>query len=197
MQNTELDTKHESHTIVKKVIVTTSDEQIIHMYTEFSLYINSFDNTNNSINTLLAELNTATKKDFLVIYISSNGGSVQEGVQIINTINARFKPKHIKVILLSHAYSMGALMLLAFKNSKRIAYHNTSLMIHAASTGFSGKQHELLAELHHKDKWLVGIYNRYLSGFFTDKEISQLLDGSDFWLLPKDMLERGIITRIK
>lgn len=99
--------------------------------------------------------------------------------------------------MLSHAYNMSALILLAFKGSKRIAYNNTAMLLYTTLTATLRNYPEPQFNLKHKDKWLVTIFKQYMTNFFKESEIKDLLEGKDFWLTPKDMLERGIISKVK
>ena len=76
------------------------------------------------------------KKD-IKLYINSPGGSVYDGLAIIDTMNY-IKPD-VQTIGIGLQASMGAMLLAAGAKGKRIALPNARIMIHQPSSGTEGK----------------------------------------------------------
>jgi ATP-dependent Clp protease protease subunit len=81
------------------------------------------------------------------IYINSPGGSVYAGMAIYDTM--QFIKPDIATICVGIAMSMGALLLAAGANGKRMALPNAKVMIHQLSGGFSGQSSDI--EIHARE----------------------------------------------
>ncbi len=76
------------------------------------------------------------KKD-IKLYINSPGGSVYDGLAIIDTMN--YIEPDVQTIGIGLQASMGAMLLAAGAKGKRIALPNARIMIHQPSSGTEGK----------------------------------------------------------
>ena len=76
------------------------------------------------------------KKD-IKLYINSPGGSVYDGLAIIDTMN--YIEPDLQTIGIGLQASMGAMLLAAGAKGKRIALPNARIMIHQPSSGTEGK----------------------------------------------------------
>lgn len=70
------------------------------------------------------------------LYINSPGGSVYDGMAILDTMNY-IKPD-VQTIAVGMSASMGALLLAAGTKGKRIALPNSKILIHQPSSGARG-----------------------------------------------------------
>ena len=71
------------------------------------------------------------------IYINSPGGSVYAGLAIYDTI--RYIKCDVQTICIGIAMAMGALLLAAGTEGKRMALPNAKILIHQVSSGFEGQ----------------------------------------------------------
>lgn len=76
------------------------------------------------------------KKD-IKLYINSPGGSVYDGLAIIDTMN--YIEPDVQTIGIGLQASMGAMLLSAGAKGKRFALPNARIMIHQPSSGTEGK----------------------------------------------------------
>ncbi len=76
------------------------------------------------------------KKD-IKLYINSPGGSVYDGLAIIDTMN--FIEPDVQTIGIGLQASMGAMLLSCGAKGKRFALPNSRIMIHQPSSGTEGK----------------------------------------------------------
>lgn len=76
------------------------------------------------------------KKD-IKLYINSPGGSVYDGLAIIDTMN--YIEPDVQTIGIGLQASMGAMLLSAGARGKRFALPNARIMIHQPSSGTEGK----------------------------------------------------------
>lgn len=75
----------------------------------------------------------------IILYISSLGGSVFEGLVLCDVIKASVTP--IKAVALSYCYSMGGVIFVSCK--KRYMFANSSLLIHDGNTTLSGSANKV------------------------------------------------------
>lgn len=128
------------------------------------------------------------------LYINSPGGSVYDGLAIIDTMNY-IKPD-VQTIGIGLQASMGAMLLSAGANGKRFALPNARVMIHQPSSGTQGKitdQEIALKEGIYLKKRLAEIFaqntNRPLSQVEKDMD-------RDNWMSAEEAKKYGIIDKV-
>ena len=133
------------------------------------------------------------KKD-IKLYINSPGGSVYDGLAIIDTMN--YVEPEIQTIGIGLQASMGALLLSSGTKGKRFALPNSRIMIHQPSSGTEGKitdQEIMLKE---------GIFLKKRLAEIFAKNTGQKLDqvekdmDRDHWLSATEALNYGIIDKV-
>lgn len=133
------------------------------------------------------------KKD-IKLYINSPGGSVYDGLAIIDTMN-HIAPD-VQTIGIGLQASMGAMLLSSGANGKRFALPNARIMIHQPSSGTEGKitdQEIMLKEGIFLKKRLAEIFAKN-----TGKSLSQVEKDMDrdFWMSAAEAKKYGIIDQI-
>ncbi len=128
------------------------------------------------------------------IYINSPGGSVIDGLAIIDTMN------HIKndvsTICVGMAASMGAMILAAGKKGKRFALPNSEVMIHQPLGGYEGQASDI--EIHANK--LLDIKKKLYR--MLEKNTGQKYDkivkdaDRDFFMTAEEAKKYGIIDKI-
>ena len=128
------------------------------------------------------------------LYINSPGGSVYDGLAIIDTMNY-IKPD-VQTIGIGLQASMGAMLLSAGAKGKRFALPNARVMIHQPSSGTQGKitdQEIALKEGIYLKKRLAEIFaqntNRPLS------QVEKYMD-RDNWMSAEEAKKYGIIDKV-
>ena len=150
--------------------------------------INS-DNANYVVMQLL--MLDSINHDDIHLYINSPGGSVSDGLAIIDTMN------HIKsdvvTIAIGTAASMAAVILSAGAKGKRLALENTNILIHQIMGGVQGQAADIEIAYKHiadlKDR-LIDILAKN-TGNRKDK-IREDSD-RDYWLNTREAIKYGII----
>lgn len=142
---------------------------------------------------LLYLANEDPKRD-IKLYINSPGGSVYDGLAIIDTMNY-IKPD-VQTIGIGLQASMGAMLLSCGAKGKRFVLPNARIMIHQPSSGTEGKITD--QEIALKE----GIYlKKKLAEIFADntgkdlKQVEKDMD-RDNWMSAEEALEYGIIDEI-
>ena len=134
------------------------------------------------------------KKD-IKLYINSPGGSVYDGLAIIDTMN--YIEPEIQTIGIGLQASMGAMLLSCGTKGKRFALPNSRIMIHQPSGGGSNDkitdQEIALREGIFLKKRLAEIFAKN-TGQKLDK-VEKDMD-RDNWMSAKEALDYGIIDKI-
>ena len=133
------------------------------------------------------------KKD-IKLYINSPGGSVYDGLAIIDTMN--YIEPDVQTIGIGLQASMGAMLLSAGAKGKRFALPNARIMIHQPSSGTEGKitdQEIALKEGIYLKKVLAEMMAKN-----TGKTLAQVEKDMDRdnWMSAKEAMEYGIIDEV-
>ena len=133
------------------------------------------------------------KKD-IKLYINSPGGSVYDGLAIIDTMN--FIKPDVETIGIGLQASMGAMLLSCGAKGKRYILPNSRVMIHQPSSGTEGKitdQEIALKEGIFLKKRLAEIFAKN-----TGKDIKTVEKDMDRdnWMSAEEALKYGIIDEI-
>ena len=133
------------------------------------------------------------KKD-IKLYINSPGGSVYDGLAIIDTMN--FIKPDVETIGIGLQASMGAMLLSCGAKGKRYILPNSRVMIHQPSSGTEGKitdQEIALKEGIFLKKRLAEIFAKN-----TGKDIKTVEKDMDRdnWMSAEEALKYGIVDEI-
>lgn len=133
------------------------------------------------------------KKD-IKLYINSPGGSVYDGLAIIDTMN--YIEPDVQTIGIGLQASMGAMLLSAGTKGKRYALPNARIMIHQPSSGTEGKitdQEIALKEGIYLKKVLIDMMAKNTGK--SAKEIEKDMD-RDNWMSAEEAKKYGIIDEV-
>lgn len=151
----------------------------------------------NSANLIVAQLLHLAYEDpekDIKLYINSPGGSVYDGLAIIDTMN--FVKPDIQTISIGLSASMGAALLAAGTKGKRYALPNSRVMIHQPSSGYRGTASDI--EIDAKEtldvkKLLEEMFAKWTGK--TAKQVNKDMD-RDRWLTAKDAKTYGIVDHV-
>ena len=141
---------------------------------------------------LLYLANEDPKRD-TKLYINSPGGSVYDGLAIIDTMN--YIEPDVQTIGIGLQASMGAMLLACGAKGKRFVLPNARVMIHQPSSGTEGKITD--QEIALKEGILL---KKKLAEIFAErtgkslKQVERDMD-RDNWMSAQEALEYGIIDR--
>ena len=133
------------------------------------------------------------KKD-IKLYINSPGGSVYDGLAIIDTMN--YIEPDVQTIGIGLQASMGAMLLSAGAKGKRYCLPNARIMIHQPSSGTEGKitdQEIALKEGIYLKKVLIDIVAKNTGK--DAKTIEKDMD-RDNWMSAEEAQKYGIIDEV-
>ena len=131
-------------------------------------------------------LQEAHEEDQIIFYFDSPGGRIDTLNLFLNALR-RCKSKYI-LARVNYAASAAALLALYCDN---IEFNtNSTLMLHTYSGGYKGKGQEVESEVEHNKK-NFGDLNKYiLQKILSDDEITQLLNGKDFYFTGEEAIKR-------
>ena len=135
--------------------------------------------------------------DDISLYINSPGGSITDGMGIIDTMNYIKCP--VSTICIGMAASMGAALLCAGEKGKRFATPNAEILIHQpliGGGGLSGQATEIKIHADHLVKTREKL-NKFLSDR-TGQSIETIQKDTerDNFMDSKEALEYGIVDKI-
>ena len=128
------------------------------------------------------------------IYVNSPGGSVYAGLAIYDTMQY-IKPD-VQTICVGVAMSMGALLLAAGAQGKRMATPNSKILIHQVSGGFSGQATDI--EIHAKE--IIDVRGRLdqIIATHTNQPIEKVAKDTerDYFMSAEEAVEYHIVDRV-
>lgn len=129
------------------------------------------------------------------MYINSPGGSVIDGLQLIDTMNFINAP--ISTTCLGMAASMGAVILSCGEKGKRFVLPHSRVMIHQASGGFNGKSEDVKTSYEQLLRCQNDIYEILSKNIGLDyKEIEALCSNTDKWFIGQEAIDLGIADKV-
>lgn len=162
---------------------------------KFRLFIDTFkSNAGNITHQIHNALLDARHTDTLEIRLNNNGGSVSEGLRLINVMDNQFSNR-TTVVLEHNALSMAAMVFC--RGTERVIHPESRLMFHNYATGIMGKGGEINDRVVAEDVSRDKMYNDILKKeWLTQDEYKSMLDGKDIWLEFDDLIKRGIATHV-
>ena len=131
-------------------------------------------------------LSTLTEDETVYFHINTPGGVLDSAFQLVDTIKGCRATTIAK--LTGTVASAGTII--ALSCDKLIVAEHTSFMIHNYSAGAYGKGNELKARQEHIDKSTNDAFKEFYSGFLTDKEVKEVINGKDIWLTADEVRMR-------
>lgn len=150
--------------------------------------------TANSLVAQLLFLSMSDAKKPIKFYINSPGGSVPDGLAIIDTMN--HIPNEVHTYCVGSCASMGAMLLSAGTKGHRYCLPHSRVMIHQVSSGARGTTADMLISMKETEK-----YNKLLMQMLADncnqpvEKITKDCD-RDFFMSSEEALKYGIIDKV-
>ena len=128
------------------------------------------------------------------LYINCPGGGVYAGLAIYDTIQYMTAP--VSTICMGMAASMGALLLAAGTEGKRLALPNSRIMIHQPSGGSQGTASDI--EIQAKEILYARERINEILADHTKQTIEQVADDADRdrFMSPAEAVEYGLIDQV-
>ncbi len=141
----------------------------------------------------LLYLNSLDERE-IMIYINSGGGSVVDGLGVIDTMNFINSP--VSTTCIGMAASMGAVLLSCGEKGSRFVLPHSRVMIHQVSSGMRGSVSDMKIELEQAERCKNDIYNILANNLNKDfSEIEALCD-RDNWFIGEEAVKLGIADKV-
>lgn len=131
-------------------------------------------------------LQQATEMDKVVIHLSTDGGSLDATDTFLTAM--RDCEAHIVVKASGGVHSAGTVILL--NADEFFLSENFNALIHNGSCGAGGKFSDFRLQAAATQRYMESVMHSAYSGFLSDEEIEQLLDGKDFWMDGDEFAQR-------
>jgi ATP-dependent Clp protease protease subunit len=128
------------------------------------------------------------------IYINCPGGSVYAGLAIYDTM--QFVKPAIATISVGIAMSMGALLLAAGANGKRMALPNAKILIHQLWGGFEGQASDI--EIHAREAIAVKRRMEEIIAQHSGQPLEKVSNDMerDYFMTAAEAIEYGLIDKV-
>ena len=149
-----------------------------------------------SCNTAVAQLlylSSIDERD-ISMYINSPGGSVVDGLGLVDTMN--YISCDISTTCIGMAASMGSVLLSNGAKGKRFVLPHSRVMIHQVSSGAQGVLKDLEIELEQTRRCKNDLYEILAKN--TNKSFEEIERDCDrnYWLIGKEAVEYGIVDKV-
>lgn len=155
-----------------------------------NIYLSEEIKKNAHYHELANKIRQTRKGDVINFYLSSPGGSVASGHQLINAITDT--QAKVNMIVDAPCYSMGALLAVAGSSLKM--HPGTFLMFHNYSGGAAGKGPDIEDQVVACKQWVYHVFDRVATPFLTKKEMDYIKDNRDVYIHETD---ENLPARIK
>ena len=129
------------------------------------------------------------------LYINSPGGSVTAGLSVYDTM--QFVRCDIATMCVGQAASMGAFLLAAGAEGKRVALPNSRMMLHQPSGGSQGVASDI--EIQAREIVLIRARLNETLAEHTSQAIEKIAEDTDrdYWMNPEEALEYGLVDTVQ
>ena len=135
----------------------------------------------------------------VTILLSTEGGCVTSGLEIIDAIRAM--KNHVRIIAYGEVASMGSVIFQAADTGRRLMMPNSYLMLHEGDAELSGNRANRQAYkrlLERDEETCIKMYLKKIKEVrprFTKKQLNDKLQ-TDWILFPKEAIEFGLADKI-
>lgn len=149
-----------------------------------------------SCNTAIAQLlylSSVDERD-VSIYINSPGGSVVDGLGLIDTMN--YIDCDVSTTCIGMAASMAAVMLSNGKKGKRFVLPHSRVMIHSVSSGFQGHTADVKIEMEQTLRCQNDVYEVLAKNMGKTVEEIDVLCDRDNWFIGQEAVDVNIADAV-
>lgn len=138
-------------------------------------------------------LNSLDSSD-IMLYINSGGGSVIDGLGLIDTMN--YVESQISTLCVGMAASMGAVLLSCGEKGKRYVLPHSRVMLHQVSSGFKGTVADMKIDFEQSLRCQKDVFSILANNMNKDVEEIEKICNRDNWFIGQEAVELGIVDKI-
>lgn len=144
------------------------------------------DDTCNTAIAQMLYLSSIDDRD-INMYVNSHGGSVVDGLGLIDTMN--YINCDVSTTCIGLAASMGAVLLSCGEKGKRFVLPHSRVMIHSVSSGFQGHTADIKIEMEQTLKCQEDLYRILSKNCDKPYEEIEILCDRDRWYIGREAVE--------
>jgi ATP-dependent Clp protease protease subunit len=154
------------------------------------------DFNEDSCNTTICQLLylSSVSNDDINIYINSPGGSVSDGLALIDVMN--YIPCDVSTTCVGMSASMGAVLLSSGAKGKRNILPNSRVMIHQPSGGYRGTAADIKIQFEEMEKCKKTLYEILANNMVKSYEEIEVLCDRDSWFGAEEAVNMGLVDNI-
>ena len=147
-----------------------------------------------SVTAQLLYLEAEDKDKPITMIVSGPGGSVTDGLSVIDTMNMISCPVYVTVI--GNVASMSAVISVSGEKGHRSIYPNARMMLHTVSSGTKGKIQDMRIDVAEADITNSVIFNHLAE--CCGKSVEELTKDCDrdFWMSAEEAISYGAIDNV-
>lgn len=138
-------------------------------------------------------LSESDSKKPIMFYIDSPGGTVFDGLKIIDAMEA--SGREVWTVNVAEAASMAAFIF--SHGDKRIMLPNAVLMFHYASTGYTGQIDQIAAKLNLLERVMTRLEQHVSARSTMSLEELKRQEASELWILSEEALAKKLTDEVK
>lgn len=145
----------------------------------------------------LEEMDNDGTLEPIIIYLNTPGGSVYDGMAIVDTIAKLKSPTTIRV--LGYALSMGAMMLTAAAGNPNVTVECTPYsigLIHCGSETMQGTTMQVKDKAKFNEKYEKILSKLMITNLNITPEKYEEMLSREWWMTAEEMLELGLVDKI-
>jgi ATP-dependent Clp protease protease subunit len=151
------------------------------------------DDTCNTAVAQLLYLASVDERD-INLYVNSHGGSVIDGLGLIDTMN--YINCDVSTLCIGMAASMGAVLLSNGTKGKRFVLPHSRVMIHQVSSGAQGVLKDLEIELEQTRRCKNDVYKILADNTGKTVEEMEMLCDRNNWFIGQEAVDLGIADKV-
>ena len=159
---------------------------IIQSESETHAYITDGIGDPSDYNELCYLLKVAPKGHTFHLHINTPGGVLDSAFMLVDALKST--SAHTVAHLTGTVASAGTIIALSCEDIK--VSNHISFMIHNYSGSIGGKGHEMKSRQKFTDESIENAFKEFYSGFLTDEEMQEVIDGRDMWMGTSEVLTR-------
>lgn len=132
------------------------------------------------------QIRNARRDDEVRVHINSYGGDLYTAIQFMRVFG---ETDALVTASIEGACMSAATLLFLSAHAFEISPHS-SFMVHTYSGGTFGKGSDMHAQLNHEKQWSEKLFKSVYRDFLTEKEITEILEGKDYWMDVEEVAER-------
>lgn len=128
----------------------------------------------------------ASSTDIIYLHLNSEGGDAFTAIQMMRAMSE----SQAKIITSAEGLVASAATMLFLMGDQCEVSDHTMFMFHTFSSFSYGKGSEMLAQVKTEAAWGEKLVRTVYQDFFTEDEITSLIDGKDYWFDGDEVLRR-------